>query len=324
MKLELLERLRCPATGRALKVEGHAGTEVENGWLVTDDGAQRYPIRNGIPRFVPESNYADNFGTQWNYFRRTQLDSHSGHPISAERFWKSTGWRPEELKDQWVLDAGCGSGRFAEVALNAGAKLVAIDLSSAVDACYANLRHHKNLHVVQANIYELPFAPESFPFVYSLGVLQHTPDVERAFASLPKLLQPGGRMCVDYYPKTWTNNFRADYLLRPITTRMPQSTLFNGLKKTLPVLLPISRGLGSIPGVGRALKRIVPVINYHGELPLSSEQHQEWSLLDTFDVLAPKYDQPQTAATARRWMEAAGMKDVEAFRSGLVIARGRK
>ena len=166
MRIELLEILRCPQSGQRLTLEQaeYLDREIHSGWLVAEDGRHRYPVRDFIPRFVPESNYADNFGMQWNTFRQTQLDSHSGHPISANRFWKATAWRPEDISGQWVLDAGCGAGRFAEVALQAGAKVVALDYSSAVDACYANLRHYPNLHVVQGDIYALPFPSRLFSF----------------------------------------------------------------------------------------------------------------------------------------------------------------
>jgi len=326
MKRELLERLRCPRTGQRLTLDAPEpiADEIESGWLISVDGQHRYPIRNGIPRFVPEANYADNFGMQWNHFRQTQLDSHSGHPISADRFWLATGWRPEDLKDQWVLDAGCGAGRFAEVALNAGAKVVALDYSSAVDACYANLKHHPNLHVVQGDIYALPFERESFPFVYSLGVLQHTPDVAKAFAALPPMLQGAGRLCVDYYEKSWKSIFHLKYWLRPITKRIPKPALFFMLRTTVPILLPVSRGLGSLPILGGALKRLAPVVNYYGVLPLSDRQQKEWSLLDTFDWLSPTYDYPQTATTAREWMQGAGMQNVEILKAGHLVARGHK
>jgi 2-polyprenyl-3-methyl-5-hydroxy-6-metoxy-1,4-benzoquinol methylase/uncharacterized protein YbaR (Trm112 family) len=326
MKRELLERLRCPKTGQRLTLDTPQPITgfIESGWLVSVDGQHRYPIRNGIPRFVPEVNYADNFGMQWNYFRQTQLDSHSGHPISANRFWKATGWRPEDVKGQWVLDAGCGAGRFAEVALNAGANVVALDYSSAVDACYANLKHHSNLHVVQGDIYALPFERESFSFVYSLGVLQHTPDVAKAFAALPPMLHGGGRLCVDYYEKSWKSLFNPKYWLRPITKRLPQPVLFAVLQTLVPILLPVSRGLGSVPVLGGALKRLVPVANYYGILPLSDRQQKEWSLLDTFDMLSPAYDRPQTATTAREWMLRAGMKDVKILKAGHLVARGHK
>jgi hypothetical protein len=73
-----------------LEADGKNSQLIDVGWLVSEDGQHRYPIRSGIPRFVPESNYADNFGVQWNHFRQTQLDSHSGLPISSGRFWLAT------------------------------------------------------------------------------------------------------------------------------------------------------------------------------------------------------------------------------------------
>jgi SAM-dependent methyltransferase len=193
MDKNFLSRLRCPQTGQRLNHQApSADSLAAHNYVVSQDRRYRYPIRNGIPRFVPQSNYADNFGMQWNHFAKTQLDSHSGHPISAERFWKATGWNPADMKDKWVLDVGCGSGRFAEIALSTGAHVVALDYSSAVDACWENLKHHPRLDVVQGDIYSLPFAPESFDYVYSLGVLQHTPDVAKAFASLPPMIVGGG------------------------------------------------------------------------------------------------------------------------------------
>jgi 2-polyprenyl-3-methyl-5-hydroxy-6-metoxy-1,4-benzoquinol methylase len=326
MKPELLELLRCPTTGQplVLDAEGKNSQELEPVWLVSEDGRNRYPIINGIPRFAPPSNYADNFGMQWNYFRKTQLDSHSGLPISTDRFWKVTGWLPEALQGQWVLDVGCGAGRFAEVALQVGAKVVAVDFTNAVDACHANLQHHPNLHVVQGDIYSLPFAPGQFPFVYALGVLQCTPDVAAAFAALPPMVQAGGRLCVDYYEKSWKSILHPKHGLRPLTKRMRAATLLSLLQKAVPALLPLSRLLGAVPFLGGTLQRMVPVVNHHGVLPLTAQQHLEWSLLDTFDWLAPHYDHPQTAATARQWMVAAGMREIEVFKSGHLVARCKK
>ena len=326
MKSELLKLLRCPATGQSLTLltDSNNPQVIESGWLVSEDGHQRYPVCNGIPRFVPESNYADNFGMQWNYFRRTQLDSHSGLLISSDRFWLATNWTPSDLKGQWVLDVGCGAGRFAEVALQAGAKLVALDYSSAVDACYANLKHHPNLHVVQGDIYALPFVLGAFPFVYSLGVLQHTPDVAKAFAALPPMVREGGHLCVDFYEKSWKSIFHIKYWLRPFSKRLTKTTLFTLLQKAIPVLLPLSRLLGGVPFVGGVFKRLVPVVNYYGTLQLTNKQHLEWSLLDTFDWLAPQYDQPQTSSTARLWMEQVGMNDIEVLKAGHLVARGTK
>ena len=329
MKLELVPQLRCPQSGQFLKLEPGATVisqngEVEHGWLATEDGRQRYPIRDAIPRFVPESNYADNFGMQWNHFAKTQLDSHSGQPISFERFWNATGWQPDALKGQWVLDVGCGSGRFAEIALDAGANVVALDYSSAADACYANLKHYSGLHVIQGDVYALPFGPEFFPFIYSLGVLQHTPDVAKAFGALPPKLAPGGHLCADFYWNRLITLLNPKYLLRPISKRMAQEKLFTWLVANVPALLRTSQFLGRIPLLGRFLKRVVPIVDYTGVYPLSPKQLEEWALLDTFDMLAPAYDHPQSAPTITRWFRDAGLSDVEVFHWGHLVGRGSK
>ncbi|MCG3775249.1 MAG: tRNA (mo5U34)-methyltransferase [Nitrospira sp.] len=326
MTAELLERLRCPTTLQRLVWEQDlaAGEAVAAGWLVSEDGRYRYRVRDGIARFVPETNYADNFGIQWNHFRQTQLDSYSGQPISANRFWKATGWTPEDLRDQWVLDVGCGAGRFAEVVLNAGAHVVAVDYSSAVDACYANLTHHPNLHVLQGDIYSLPLKPGSFHFVYSLGVLQHTPDVAKAFTALTQMLAPEGRICVDYYWRRVRTMLHAKYVFRPLTRRMRPDRVFQILQRWVPGLLRTSQLLAKVPVIGRGLQRAVPVADYTGLYPLTDEQLREWALLDTFDMLCPAYDHPQSSATIRRWCEVAGLTDVEVLHAGHLVARGRQ
>ena len=326
MKQELLDLLRCPVSGQRLVIQ-HAtkeGVEILEGMLVSEDGMRSYPITRGIPRFVPQSNYADNFGMQWNHFRQTQLDSYSDCKVSFNRFWKATGWSAQDMKGKWLLDVGCGAGRFAEIALEAGAHVVALDYSSAVDACYLNLKHHPNLHVVQGDIYALPFATGAFPYVYSLGVLQHTPDVHKAFASLPPMVAGEGFLCVDYYEKSLKGALNPRHFLRPITKRMSKATLFSLLQKTVPGMLWVSDLLGRVPGIGSVLKRIVPVANHFDGIGLTAQQKKEWALLDTFDWLSPQYDQPQNAPTAKAWMIESGLKQIEILRASHLVARGRK
>lgn len=178
MRRELLSTLACPETGGSLdlEIEEERDGHVFSGVLISQVTGKRFPVERFIPRFVPRTNYADNFGFQWNRFRQTQLDSFSGTTITADRFWAQSGWRPEDLKGKRVLDVGCGAGRFAEIALAAGAQLVALDFSTAVDACLENhQRQLSHLDVVQGNIYHLPFKAGQFDFVYCFGVLQHTP-----------------------------------------------------------------------------------------------------------------------------------------------------
>jgi 2-polyprenyl-3-methyl-5-hydroxy-6-metoxy-1,4-benzoquinol methylase/uncharacterized protein YbaR (Trm112 family) len=332
MKNEFIELLRCPISDQKLRLYEQMD-DVQGGvscYLITEDSSYKYPVINNIPRFVPKENYSDSFGMQWNIFSRTQLDGYSGIKASYDRFWNATGWDKKELSNQWVLDVGCGAGRFAEIALEAGANVIAIDYSDSVDACYENLKHFDNLYVVQANIYELPFDDESFSYIYSLGVLQHTPDVKASFFSLPKLLRGNGKLVVDYYCKSWKSFLLPKYWLRHFTKHLSKHVVLNILRYIVPAVYPIGWLIGKLP-YGYILKRIIPIADpvfYYerefGKTEMSYKQKLEWSLLDTFDWLTPAYDNPQTLSTINQWMIDSNLKDVEVLKAGHMVARGRK
>lgn len=326
MKRDLVEVLACPACRRPLVLRNaaEADGEIESGSLHCEACARDYPIVRFIPRFVPAENYADSFGFQWNRFPKTQLDSYSGVPITRDRFFGMTGWSPESMRGAWVLDVGCGSGRFAEVALSTGARVVALDYSSAIDAARDNLRANPNAYFVQASVYELPFRPAAFDAVYCLGVLQHTPDVKRAFVSLFAPLRDGGRIAVDMYPKFLTNIFWPKYWFRPFTRHMDRERLFAFVERLVDRLLPLSSAVARIPLIGRKLRYLVPIVNYDGVYPLDARQRREWAVLDTFDMYSPAHDHPQSAATLRAWLAEAHVRDGEVFRHGHYVARGTK
>jgi SAM-dependent methyltransferase len=326
MKARLLDILRCPSCGGLLDLaESRASaSEIQEGTLRCRSCAGTYPIEASIPRFAPRDNYSGSFGFQWNEFRRTQLDSHSGHPISRDRFFRQSGWSPAELRGRRVLDLGCGSGRFAEIALSTGAEVVAVDYSTAADACWLNLGENPRLHVLQGDVYRLPFAPQTFDYVYSFGVLQHTPDVGAAFRALAAQVAPGGSLAVDLYPQLRGNVLWPKYWLRPLTMRLPPHLLFGIVRRGVPWLLPVSRALARVPGTGGRLRYAVPVANYEGVLPLSPPQLREWAVLDTFDMLAPAHDHPQSVETLRRWFDAERFEQVDVYRRGLVIGSGRR
>ncbi len=323
MNRELLNIVRSPCCQHSLRLYSAVdeAEDVREGTLTCEHCENVFPIRNYVPRFVAPENYAVNFGLQWNRFRQTQLDSHSGAPISYRRFFAESGWSPEELRGKRVLDVGCGAGRFAEIALSCGANVVAVDYSSAVDACLYNLRGRGQLQVIQGDIYALPFVPHQFDYVYCFGVLQHTPDVKKSLQLLPGQLRPGGKLAIDVYPK---GNFYAlwpKYWLRHITRHIPAETLFWITERAVPALLPLSLLIGRLPVVGRKLRHVVPILNYDGVLPLSHAQVREWAILDTFDMYSAIFDQPQSVATVESWLRELDLAEIEVFRKGFVVGR---
>lgn len=178
---------RCPdCAGELCFVPGMGGGDVAEGGLRCRSCGVSYSIIHGIPRFVAPENYAGAFGFQWNLHPKAQLDSRSGLPISRERFFEATQW-PGDMKGLRILEAGCGAGRFTEIACQTGAQVFSGDYSLAVEANLGNNGHFTNLYLFQGDIYKLPFPAGFFDKIFCFGVLQHIPDPEAAFACLARL-----------------------------------------------------------------------------------------------------------------------------------------
>jgi len=323
MKRELLERLRCPQTGQRLMLDTEEPIPhtIESGWLVLVDGHHRYPIRNGIPRFVPVSNYAESFGFQWNLHARTQLDSYSGLPISQDRLWAAIGGMTD-LRGQRVLEAGSGAGRFIEVLAASGADVITFDYSSAVDANARNQESSPQLHFFQGDIFNIPLEEASFDKVVCMGVLQHTPDPQAAFCSLAKYVRPGGQLVIDAYTRNFFALLQWKYLLRPITRRIRKESLYRLIEVVTPPLIPLARILRK--AAGRFGARLVPIVEY-SHLGLSPELNVQWAVLDTFDMYSPTHDHPQSLASVTLWFQEAGFENIHVRRGpNGVVGSGRR
>jgi SAM-dependent methyltransferase/uncharacterized protein YbaR (Trm112 family) len=298
MKSSLLKIVVCPTCQieLSLTVDTQVVDEIEEGSLSCGQCGKAYPIRNGVPRFVPTDDYVGNFSFEWNVHRKTQVDSIAGHNQSHNTFLEKTGFKEEELKGKLVLDVGCGTGRFMEIAAGFGATVVGIDLSYAVDAAYANMGSRPNIHIIQANIFHLPFRPETFDTIYSIGVLHHTRNTREAFLQLPRLLIKNGAIAIWVY--VWAGDYskRSD-CIRRWTVHIPQKLLYALCATWVPIYYVFHK----VYGIGRFVQYI-PTSNQGRGLV--------WDVLDTFDWYSPLYQWKHTSQEVRRWFEEAGLGEV--------------
>lgn len=315
MRPDLLEVLREPGTYSEFRLEPTKtdNGEVLEGELVSIETGKRYPIRDGIVRFVNDDAYADSFGLQWNEFSKVQIDSHNGANYSRDRFESETTWTEAELRNEWVLDAGCGAGRFSEIAASKGARLISLDFSRAVDAARANLiDRYPNVQYIQGDILNLPFAPGSLAFVFSIGVLQHTPDPEQCVIELVNRVKPGGKFCFTIYGRRWYSKLFSKYLIRPVTKRMPKRALLRTIQGTMPILFPLTDFLFRLPmGLGKVFAFAIPVANYVGKTNFTRDQRYQEAILDTFDMLSPTYDQPMSPEELKSTLARCGLSTTD-------------
>jgi SAM-dependent methyltransferase len=231
----LIELLRCPACGASLD---------EDGDEVVCAARHRYPVIRGIPRLfddarlsIEQRRTAEAFGYSWTHYP-------DRNPYTEEQ-WRD--WvlplGPEDFEGKLVLDAGCGLGGFAEYASAWGARqVVGVDLSEAIDA--AGERLGDQIDLVQADIYELPFAPGTFDLAYSIGVLHHLPDPEEGFRAVVRAVRPGGGVFAWVYGREgndWIVRI-VDPLRRHLFRRLPRRLLKWGVSlAAAAVLWPLVR-----------------------------------------------------------------------------------
>src|SRR5215467_14121188 len=229
-----------------------------------------FPVTNGVVRFVESQGYAENFGFEWSKYARTQLDNEISQ-LSERQLVEYTGFSPDQLAGKWVLDVGCGMGRFAEVASRWGAKVVGIDLSLAADVAARNLSTRENVWICQASVLNWPFIPQSFDYIYSIGVLHHTPNCEQSFKCLPLLLKPGGSVAIWLY-SAYTRWYRMSDIYRRFTTKLSPRSL-HALCVAADSLYYVHRGLRYIPGLGRLLSGVLGYL-----VPINMNSSREWRL----------------------------------------------
>jgi SAM-dependent methyltransferase len=271
-----------------------------------------FPIRNGIPRFVPPNTYADSFGAQWKKYRLTQLDSFTGVSITRDRTRRCLGeelWH--NLAGKRVLEAGCGAGRFTEILLERGARVVSCDLSEAVDANQESFPQGKNHVITQADITRLPFEPRQFDVVFCLGVLQYTADPERALASIYEQVKPGGTLVIDCYTPNVSWYTKSAPLFRLCLRRLPPGRGIRWTERLVCTLLPLHKSVRRFRPAQMILSRLSPVACYYYSFPnLNDEQQREWALLDTHNQLTGWFRHSRTRSQFTRLLRQLGLENI--------------
>ena len=275
---ELISVLRCPACQSRLALNGDR--------LECSVCKVSVPVIDGIPRFTADQHLAS-FGRQWNKYEVAHDDE------DRATFQAKTGVALSALNGLRVLDAGCGGGRYAKVCGEAGATVVGADHSHAVSKARQLCAHLPNVAFVQADLKRLPLEPQSFDFVFSIGVMHHDANTKSVFDAVAKCVKPGGRFSVWLYRRNqwwqeWINT-----AIRQRTTKMDPERLERWCEW--------GAWLGGLPVINKTLNKIV---NF------SAHPNRENRICDTFDWYAPGYQHHHTEAELRSWFEAAGFHDI--------------
>jgi SAM-dependent methyltransferase len=345
VKARLLDWMQCPWCGGDFQADvfvGSLDTDVDEGLLRCGCG-RAFPIVRGIPRILPEAfalnpdfvrRYADrlpaslppperdapnseairktreSFGYQWTVFSEMVIDFRDNFlqyiaPLDETFFPGKRG-----------LDLGCGFGRHIYNAAQFGAEMVGVDISDAIESTRINTQGMNNVHLVQADVYHLPFRPGVFDFAYSIGVLHHLPEPEKAYQCVVQLVKPRGAVFIWVY----SNSRRfVNFVLeatRAVTTRSPKKiqqgiSLVAASIDYAGFILPY-RIASRLPVIGPLARRFgLPRLKLYGEYPF------QVAYADWFDRLAAPIRFYYDGEAMRGWVDRAHLDHTTISPTGL-------
>lgn len=291
---------------------------------LTCPNAHKIQIREGVVLLANSDSYATSFGEQWNYFSETQLDSFNGSKLTEKRFFDETGWSKDSLVDAVILDAGCGSGRFTEIAAKYAKTVISVDLSDAIFAIPKSVTDEGNVIRVHGDLRNLSLDFSKITHVFSIGVLQHTPKPYETLLNLVESMHPGSKFAFTAYASRWYTPLHPKYLIRPITKRLPRKRLLSFLESALPKYFDFLMSLVRPLRTRRLFKFLIPIALYpEFESELTREKLIEFTILDTFDMWTPTYDSPLTSKKTRKLLLPFST-NFEVISSVPVVVRGER
>lgn len=299
------------------EMHGQSAKQSE-GWL--EFGAARVEVRNGIPRFTPDTGYTDNFALLRQKHAKLQLDSVNGTTDRRDTLLRRTNWPAEYFLDKVVLECGCGAGPDTEILLSLGAKVLSVDLAG-VDAARDNTAGSPAVQFVQASIDDLPLRRQSFDIVFCHRVLQHTPQPRRTLSHVLQFVKPNGTVFVHSYSSSLRQRLRWKYALLPLTNKLAPQTLYRIIRAYAKPAFYLTSVTGR-SRLGRRLNWIfVPFLNYrHAQKfrGVPEETLLEYAVHDTFDALSPKFDRPSSVSAMRSIASSVLRRPFEVVDDGTV------
>jgi glycosyltransferase involved in cell wall biosynthesis/SAM-dependent methyltransferase/uncharacterized protein YbaR (Trm112 family) len=347
--LAVLKCLECKGSVEVVKIADRASYPDlgPDGWLECMSCGERYPVIGGTPRMLDRerllrlvedypaaastldldrgsaangsiwsSPTAESFAYEWTHFGRLRSEWRKNfldylQPHSAE-----------SLSGKLVLDVGAGSGRHSAQAAALGARVIAVDVGRSIDVARRNLP--AEVLTVQADAERLPFAPESFDLVLSIGVLHHLPDTQRALARLVPSVLPGGHLHVYLYwmPELrWHREvLRLVSAARRVTVRLPYPALHR-------LCYPLAAVLWLGVVVPYRVLRARPHTRWLANaLPLKAYADYPFAVLvnDQFDRLSAPIERRFTKLQVQVMLERAGLDEVVTVANNGWVGDGRR
>lgn len=254
-----------------------------------------------------DSKVVEEFGDEWLKFNKfedeviSQIGNEYFDIVTSEMVNKST----------YVLDVGCGTGRWTKY-LSAKAGFVeATDPSNAIFAASKLLEGTNNVRLTRVSAENLPFNDETFDFAMAVGVLHHIPNTQVAMYDCVKKIKKGGYFYVYLYYNLDNRGslykliFGGVNILRKAVSALPGKSKrfacdFIAASVYMPVII-----------TGRFFKKL-GFKKFANKMPLSDYHNRNFFVVrnDSLDRFGTRLEQRFSANEIVSMMEKAGLTDI--------------
>lgn len=249
----------------------------------------------------------EGFGDEWERFDQESLSKEERQRLFDEYFCI---FPLDSLPSNAVgFDLGCGSGRWAKLVAPRVGRLHCIDPSSAIEVAKRNLADNSNCEFHHADVDTMSLADGSMDFGYSLGVLHHIPDTEKAMVACVKKLKTGAPFLVYLYyafdnrPTWFRGIWKASEIIRSRVSRFPHglryfvSQIIAGV-----VYMPLAKTAYVLEKIGLNVSNI----------PLSAYRKCSFYRMrtDALDRFGTRLENRFTKSEIKKMMEVAGLEGI--------------
>ncbi len=253
------------------------------------------------------------FGEEWNKF-------HEFSPKVIAKICKEYFDIVDETvinKDTYMIDIGCGSGRWSEYFLDKVNFIEAVDPSDAILAADKLLEGKENIRITRASINTLPWPDETFDFGMSVGVLHHIPDTQAALDACVKKIKKGGYFYVYLYYKLdnrgflFKSLFRLSDLLRKGVCKLP-----SGAKKVTCDVLAVTAYMPFV--LTAKLFFALGLKKTAAKIPLSAYANKDFYIIrnDSLDRFGTRLEQRFSRPEIEAMMKRSGLTDIRFGENG--------
>jgi ubiquinone/menaquinone biosynthesis C-methylase UbiE len=272
-------------------------------------------IKNNIADFTEKNNTENinhevvkSFGDEWTKFNK--FSDKTLEKICGEYF----DIIDETIvnKSTYMIDIGCGTGRWSEYFLEKTGFIEAVDPSDAILVADKLLGSADNVRLTKASVDTLPWPDNTFDFAMSVGVLHHIPDTKKALINCVKKVKKGGYFYVYLYYKLDNRSsffkffFGIADIIRRIVSRFPPS-----LKKLFCDILAV---IAYLPFV--LLAKVFFALGFKKfatKIPLSAYANKDFYIIrnDCLDRFGTKLEHRFTKAEVEEMMREAGLDNIK-------------